>query len=163
MAGRLDGKVAIVTGGAQGQGEAEARRFVAEGASVVIGDISDDAGRGRGGLARRRGPLRAPRRHRRVAVGRGGEGGRGRRSVRSACWSTTPGSWCSRRSQQLTEADLRKSLDVNLMGTFHGMQAVYKSMKAAGGGSIVNISSFGGLTGCPRSAPTWRPSSPCAA
>ena len=44
MAGRLEGKVALISGAAQGQGEAEARRFVAEGASVVIGDINDELG-----------------------------------------------------------------------------------------------------------------------
>jgi NAD(P)-dependent dehydrogenase (short-subunit alcohol dehydrogenase family) len=42
--GRLDGKVVIVTGAARGQGEAEARRFVAEGAKVVVSDVLDDAG-----------------------------------------------------------------------------------------------------------------------
>lgn len=42
---QLTGKVAIISGGARGQGEAEARRFVAEGASVVIGDVLDDLGR----------------------------------------------------------------------------------------------------------------------
>jgi NAD(P)-dependent dehydrogenase (short-subunit alcohol dehydrogenase family) len=42
--GRLDGKVAIVTGAARGQGEAEARRFVAEGAKVVVSDVLDDQG-----------------------------------------------------------------------------------------------------------------------
>ncbi|WP_187501882.1 SDR family NAD(P)-dependent oxidoreductase, partial [Pantoea agglomerans] len=42
---RLEGKVALITGGARGQGEAEARRFVAEGARVVIADVLDDAGR----------------------------------------------------------------------------------------------------------------------
>ena len=43
--GRLDGKVAIITGGARGQGEAEVRRFVGEGAQVVLGDVLDDLGR----------------------------------------------------------------------------------------------------------------------
>ena len=43
--GRLDGKVAIVTGAARGQGEAEARLFVAEGAKVVLGDVLDDLGK----------------------------------------------------------------------------------------------------------------------
>src|SRR5690348_822797 len=42
--GRLDGKVAIVSGAARGQGEAEARLFVAEGAKVVLGDVLDDTG-----------------------------------------------------------------------------------------------------------------------
>ena len=42
--GRLDGKVAIVTGAARGQGEAEARRFVAEGAKVLLTDVLDDEG-----------------------------------------------------------------------------------------------------------------------
>ena len=42
--GRLAGKTAIITGGAHGQGEAEVRRFVAEGANVVIGDLLDEAG-----------------------------------------------------------------------------------------------------------------------
>ena len=44
MAGRLDGKVAIVTGAAQGQGAAEARLFAAEGARVVLGDVQDEVG-----------------------------------------------------------------------------------------------------------------------
>jgi 3alpha(or 20beta)-hydroxysteroid dehydrogenase len=43
--GRLEGKVAIVTGGARGQGEAEVRLFVAEGAKVVVSDVLVDAGK----------------------------------------------------------------------------------------------------------------------
>lgn len=44
MAGRLAGKVALISGAARGQGEAEARLFVKEGAAVVLGDILDDVG-----------------------------------------------------------------------------------------------------------------------
>ena len=42
--GRLDGKVALITGAARGQGEAEARLFVAEGARVVLTDVLDEVG-----------------------------------------------------------------------------------------------------------------------
>ena len=50
--GRLDGKVAIISGGARGQGEAEARLFAAEGASVLIGDVLEQRPRGGRGAAR---------------------------------------------------------------------------------------------------------------
>src|SRR4051812_44159534 len=53
MAGRIAGKVAIVTGGAQGNGGATVRRFVAEGARVVLTDIQEDKG---AALARELGP-----------------------------------------------------------------------------------------------------------
>jgi 3alpha(or 20beta)-hydroxysteroid dehydrogenase len=43
--GRLDGKVAVISGGARGQGAAEAETFAREGARVVFGDIRDDEGR----------------------------------------------------------------------------------------------------------------------
>ena len=44
MIGRLAGKVALISGGARGQGEAEARLFVNEGATVVLGDLLDEEG-----------------------------------------------------------------------------------------------------------------------
>ncbi len=148
MTGRLEGKVAIVTGAAQGQGEAEARRFVAEGASVVIGDINEEKGQ-------------------EVAASLGDAARFVRLDVTdAAAWAdavaaaesafgpitvlvNNAGILVFGALQRLTAEDMQRSLDINLMGTFHGMQAVYPSMKSAGGGSMVNISSFGGLTGLP--------------
>ncbi|MFN8557978.1 MAG: SDR family NAD(P)-dependent oxidoreductase [Dehalococcoidia bacterium] len=75
----LDGKVAVITGGASGIGRASARRFAAEGAPVVIADIQDDLAALAGD--RRRARLLRPHRHHRRGAGRG-DGGRRRRALR---------------------------------------------------------------------------------
>jgi 3alpha(or 20beta)-hydroxysteroid dehydrogenase len=146
--GRLAGKVALITGGAQGQGEAEARRFVAEGASVVIADINDEKGEAVAaslGDAARFVHLDVTDESQWAAAVALADEAFGPVSV----LVNNAGILVFGPLQQLTSDQMRLSIDVNLMGTFHGMQAVYRSMKAAGGGSIVNISSFGGMTGLP--------------
>ena len=147
MAGRLDGKIAIVTGAARGQGEAEARLFVAEGAKVVVGDVRVDEGEA-------------------VAASLGAAARFVSHDVTSAAgWEAVVAAaaeWGGvdvlvnnagivRRHplEYETEAELRKVLDVNLIGPFLGMKAVLAPMRERGGGSIVNISSTGGLTGHP--------------
>ena len=77
--GRLDGKVALITGGARGMGKSHVRHFVAEGARVVFGDVLDDRGEYvAAGLGEAVLPLPAPRRHQRGRLGRGGGAGAGR-------------------------------------------------------------------------------------
>ena len=78
--GRLDDKVAIVTGAARGQGEAEARLFVREGAKVVIGDVRAELGEALAAELGDGGRVRAPRRRRRGGVG--GRRGDGHRALR---------------------------------------------------------------------------------
>ena len=144
--GRLDGKVAIISGAARGQGEAEARLFVAEGAAVVIGDVLDD---------------------RAAAVA--AELGDRARSVHLDV--RDPADWAAAvataelafgpvdvlvnnagilRYHRLVDVPLdeyREVVEVNQIGTLLGMQAVVPSMERAGGGSIVNVSSTAGLQG----------------
>jgi 3alpha(or 20beta)-hydroxysteroid dehydrogenase len=146
MAGRLEGKVALVTGAARGQGEAEARRFVAEGARVVVTDVLDDEGRS-------------------LAASLGD------RADYQPLDVTDPAAWDSavaaclarfgRLDVLINNAGIgvvapldaisldahRRVVDVNLHGVFLGMRAVKSAMARSGGGSIVNIASIDGLVG----------------
>jgi 3alpha(or 20beta)-hydroxysteroid dehydrogenase len=146
-AGRLAGAVAIVTGAARGQGEAEARLLAAEGASVVLGDVLDAEGEA---VAASIGPAAAYV-HLDVsqpadwaaAVARAEAFGPLRVLVNNAAIH-----WTRPIEHESVDA-LRRILDINLVGTFLGIQSVIAPMRAAGGGSIVNISSTAGLTGLP--------------
>jgi 3alpha(or 20beta)-hydroxysteroid dehydrogenase len=145
--GRLDGKVALITGGARGMGKSHVRHFVAEGARVVFGDVLDDKGRY-------------------VADGLGAQ------SCRYVHHDvTSEEDWAAAvatatevfggldvlvnnagvlRFASITDmplAEFRQILDVNAVGCWLGMKSVIEPMKAAGGGSIVNISSIEGFTG----------------
>ncbi|OPC82975.1 3-alpha-hydroxysteroid dehydrogenase [Embleya scabrispora] len=144
----LTGKVAIVTGAARGQGAAEARLFVASGASVVLTDLLTEEGE-------------------RVAA----ELGAAARFVRHDV--SDPADWAevvdvaveafggldilvnnaaiywTRGFADETAERVERIMRVNFFGVWHGMQAVLPAMKARGGGSIVNISSQAGLEGMP--------------
>jgi 3alpha(or 20beta)-hydroxysteroid dehydrogenase len=144
--GRLAGKVAIVTGGAQGQGAEIVRAFVAEGAKVAIADIAEEAGEL---LAKELGDATYFVRH---DVGD------------EHSWTTLVADLNERfgpvnvlvnnagilrfgEIDKISIEDVELLLRVNQMGTFLGMRAVVPTMKAHGGGSIVNASSVEGLAG----------------
>ncbi len=144
--GRLDGKVAIVTGGARGMGEAEARLFAAEGAHVVVADVRDEDATAVAdsiGEAARAVHLDV----------------RDESSWRDALGATVaafgpPDVLVNNAgilvATPILTADLasfRAILEVNLVGSFIGMHVVGAAMAETGRGSIVNVSSTGGLVG----------------
>src|SRR5438552_2704182 len=147
MGDRLAGKTAIITGGARGSGGHIAQRFAAEGAAIVIADVLDEQGEA---MAASIGP--------------------GARYVH--CDVTNEDDWARlvagagtvnvlvnnaavlvlRSIANTTVADYRRIFEVNELGTFLGIRAVIESMRAAGGGSIVNISSIDGVFATPGTA-----------
>src|SRR6478736_1278160 len=148
VSGRLDGKVAIVTGGAQGQGAAIVRHFVAEGAKVVIADIAKDEGQS-------------------LADELGADAHFAEHDVSDqASWARVvedvnerfgPVNVLANNAGILRFGDIeRQPADeveliwrINQLGCFLGMQAVTRTMRQNGGGSIINASSVEGLAGMP--------------
>jgi 3alpha(or 20beta)-hydroxysteroid dehydrogenase len=145
--GRLDGKIALVTGAARGQGEAEARLFAAEGARVVLGDVLDAEGERVAGDI---GSTNALYRHHDVS-----DAASWRAFVDAAIARFGPpdvlinnaGILLIAPIATITVEQYRRVIDVNQIGCLLGMQAVIPSMTARGGGAIVNISSTCGLQG----------------
>ena len=159
--GRLDGKVALISGGARGMGESEARLFAQEGAAVVIGDILDAEGAA-------------------VAASITDAGGRCRYvhlDVREETeWQAVVVEAVSRfgalsvlvnnagigsSSFQIHEEPVDlwdRTMDVNLKGVFLGTRAAIPAMLDAGGGSIINISSQLGIVGVSYSGSAYQKS-----
>jgi len=146
--GRLDGKVAIITGAARGQGAAEARMFAAEGARVLLADILDADGEA-------------------VAAEIGDAAAYTRLDVTDEAQWQAAVALAEQRFGPVTVlvnnagilhfqvlhktelSDFENVMRVNVQGVFLGMKSVVPSMTRAGGGSIVNISSTAGLVGLP--------------
>ncbi len=146
MSGRLEGKVALITGSARGQGEAEARRFVAEGAKVAITDLRDVLGEQ---LAAELGPDTF---YQQLDV------------TREDDWDAAVVATVERFGKldilvnnagigafgTLEGLDLKthhEMIDINLHGVYLGMRAAKAALVATGNGAIVNISSIDGIVG----------------
>jgi cyclopentanol dehydrogenase len=146
--GKLDGKVALISGGARGQGAAEAETFVREGAKVVFGDVRDDEGR------KVEATIRAG----------GGDAVYVHLDVTSeADWQHAVQTAVERYGrldilinnaaitiprvpiEQRTVAEWDQVMAVNARGVFLGTKHAIPAMRRAGGGSIVNISSVAGI------------------
>ena len=144
--GRLDGKVALVSGSAMGQGEAHVRAFVAEGARVVVSDVEDDAGKA---VAESLGDA-AIFEHLDVA-----DDDDWARVVDAVVdhWGkldvlvNNAGFMVRGTAENVTLDDWHRAIAVMQTGPMLGMRAVVPAMKAAGGGSIINTSSAAGLRG----------------
>ena len=154
---RLEGKVALISGGARGQGAAEAKLFAGEGAKVVFGDILDDLGK------------QVEAEIHEV----GGEALYLHLDVTSAAdWASAVEAAVSRYGrldvlvnnagitirknvEDTTEEDWDRIMAINAKGVFLGTKQAIPAMRESGGGSIVNISSTAGLVGSPYSGASY--------
>jgi 3alpha(or 20beta)-hydroxysteroid dehydrogenase len=147
VTGRLGGKVALVTGAASGQGEAEAKLFAAEGAQVVVADIDDARGNA---VADAIGDAAS---YVHLDVSAYGEWldavrqieahhGRVDVLVNNAGIGVGPV-----RLDQIDLADHHRLFDINVHGVFYGIRTCLPLLKASGNASIVNTSSIDGIAG----------------
>src|SRR3989475_1145063 len=149
--GRLDGKVALISGGARGQGATEGRMFVREGAAVVLGDVRDDEGKKVEAEIRANGG-KATYVH--LDVTREADW---RAAVATAVQAygklnvliNNAGILFRSTIEETSEQDWDRIMAVNVKGVFLGTKCAIPAMRQAGGGSIINISSVAGLGGGP--------------
>jgi 3alpha(or 20beta)-hydroxysteroid dehydrogenase len=142
--GKLDGKVAIVTGGSRGIGAETARTLAAEGAKVLVADVLDEEG------AALAAEINGHFAHLDVT-----DESNWAQAVATAAAKLGPVDILINNAGVVgftpigatEKSEWDRVIDINLTGVFLGMQAVLASMREAGGGVIVNISSTAGLQG----------------
>ena len=146
--GRIVGKVALITGAARGLGEAGARLFAAEGATVILADVDETAGR-------------------KVAEDIGAAATFARLDVcNEAAWAALIADIMKQQGrldilvnnagvveigtpESVTEADYRKIMAVSVDGVVFGCKHAIAAMKQGGGGSIINMASIAAIRGQP--------------
>ena len=149
---RLSGKVAVITGAAQGMGEAHVRAFAREGAKVIATDINAESGRA---LADEVGDAVLFVEHdvaKSADWTRVVEQGEARFGTINVLVNNAGVIGPVQRLIDFSEEDFLQVCAINQLGVFLGMKAVLPSMIAAGGGSIVNISSIAGMLGTKESS-----------
>ncbi len=142
--GQLDGKVALITGGARGMGKAHVRRFVAEGAKVVFGDLLEEEG------AKLAGEFDGEALFIRMNVTSPEDW---RAAVALAVESfgkldvlvNNAGVIRVKNIEDMELEEFQATVNVNLTGQWLGIKSVIPAMKEAGGGSIINVSSTEGF------------------
>lgn len=144
--GRFDGTVALISGGARGMGASHVRGLVAEGAKVIFGDILDDEGK------RVEEELGESAHYVHLDVTKDDDW---KYAVQAAEREYGPISLLVNNAgiveygpvDQMDPDDFRRVIDINLTGTFLGMHYAVPSLRKAGSGAIINISSTAGLMG----------------
>ncbi|MFG2086605.1 MULTISPECIES: glucose 1-dehydrogenase [unclassified Spirillospora] len=144
--GQLDGKVALITGGARGMGKSHVRRFLDEGARVVFGDVLEDEG------AKLAADLGDDARFVRMDVSKEDDWHNAVETATSAFGAlhilvNNAGIIRHKTIEEMSVDEFRQILDVNLIGQWLGVKSVTAAMREAGGGSIVNVSSTEGFIG----------------
>jgi len=143
---RLEGKVAIVTGAAQGMGASHVKRFVEEGAKVVFTDINEELG------SKLEKDLGENAKFVKQDVTNESDWQNVVKQTEEAFGTidilvNNAGISVNRPLLEMTEDEYRKIVDINQVSVFLGTKAVVPSMTKAGKGSIINISSMNGLVG----------------
>ncbi|MCY4415253.1 MAG: glucose 1-dehydrogenase [Chloroflexi bacterium] len=154
---RLEGKVALISGGARGQGAVEARMFAEEGASVVIGDILDDQGRQTEAELQELG-YNVTYIHLDVTSESDWDA-----AVQAAISTygkldillNNAGILIRKNIEETTVEDWDRIFSINAKGVFLGTKAAIPAMRENGGGSIINISSTAGLVGSPNGSASY--------
>lgn len=146
MMKRLENKVAIITGAAQGMGAAHAKLFIENGAKVVLTDLNEEKGQA---FAQQLGENA-------VFVKQNVASEADWQHVLAVAEETfgpvnvlvnNAGITFAKNMLDVTVEEYRRIVDINQVSVFIGMKTVAPSMMKAGGGSIVNISSMNGLVG----------------